>query len=67
MARQMLRQKYEADLKKIEDKSSAKREDIKDLEKSNKALGVKRLGQILTHQMWARDIAPSNKYRKIEK
>lgn len=40
---------------------------MKDLEKSNKALGVKRLGQILTHKMWARDIAPSNKYRKIEK
>jgi hypothetical protein len=67
MARQMLRQKYEADLKKINEIKDEKHEDIKDLEKSNKALGVKRLGQILTHRMYARDIAPSNKYRKIEK
>ena len=67
MARQMLRQKYEMDLKIVEEKRSEKHEDLKDLEKSNKALGVKRLGQILTHRMYARDIAPTNKYRKIEK
>ena len=40
MARQMLRQKYEAELSKIQSKKEEKHEDLKDLEKSNRALGV---------------------------
>ena len=63
----MLTQKYEKDLSKIHAKAEQKHEELKDLEKSNRSMGNKRLGLKLTHKMWMRDMASSNKYRKIEK
>jgi hypothetical protein len=68
MARQILKQQYKADLEKVSLKEESKKnESARDLLKSNKDLGVKRLGPILTQKMFLRDIQGCNRYSKIQK
>ena len=68
MARQILKQQqqYVTELAKVEKKKEQKLEDAtNELKKENKAFGNERLGQILTHKMFQRDIEGSSKFRKI--
>lgn len=67
MARQMLQQKYKEELKHAFDKVNDKKQDLKQIKKSNSNLGMSRLGAILTTRMFLRDIKNSNKFAKIEK
>ena len=68
MARQILKQQmqYVNELAKVKETKEKKLEDpTNELRKENKAFGNERLGQILTHKMFKRDIEGSNKFKKI--
>ena len=64
----MMQQKMTEELKAIGEKEESKSHDIGvDMQKSNKGLGNKRLGQVLSAKVFQRDIKDSSKFRKIEK